>query len=796
MLGRLDAIFQVVESKNDMRLGDAMATKLATVFFAYPSQPVDLAATISAAAAKANGDTPDRITTWQEMNPFGSFIPDKVRETIRNKQVFVFDVTKPNKNVYYEAGFAIGLGKPVAPVVNVSFAGASTDLQKDGLFDNIGYQTYENADQLLSILEKIPENILVELYSRPLETQQPLFVLDTLRKTDFRNYIVSAVKRAKVFYRSFDPVEVPRFSAVQMIADITASSGIVIPILNEHIEDAERHNLRAAFLAGLCHGLDRYTLLVQNVTTHGQNPADYREMITPVSDERVAAEVVVPFAQKALEATQSIKPSLARTTRTALQRLSLGASAAENEFRTLANYFVQTSEFIRTRRGEVNVVAGRKGAGKTAIFFQVRDEFRQDKSNIICDLKPESHQLHLFREELSTIVNIGALDHTIAAFWYFLFLSEIILAIRDKYERNARFDGNALKIVGEINKWLRTYQVTETGDFTTRINRLVNFIVQEIEAAHAKGNQISPDSLTGIIFRGGVTELKSIIQRNTDQFEQIVILFDNIDKGWPTSGVEDLDVRMVRLLIESLDKLRRDFNAAHRNCMTVVFLRNDIYELMVQQTPDRGKAGQVRIDWTDRAKLKQVIYKRMQSSLSDKVRSFDELWTRFFPRLIGTQDSFEFFVDHCLMRPRFLINIIENAISNAINRGHESVIAEDCIDAVKQHSLYLIDDFGYEIRDVSGLASDLLYSLVGADQHLSYGEFVGKFIEFGLPEADAVRAFDLMLWYGVIGIQAKDGAQRFIYDYEYNMKRLQAEARAVGNSAVYVTNPAIHLALN
>jgi len=86
-------------------------------------------------------------------------------------------------------------------------------------------------------------------------------------------------------------VEVPRFSAVQMIADITASSGVVIPILNEHIEDAERHNLRAAFLAGLCHGLDRYTLLVQNVTTHGQNPADYREMITPVSDERVAADV-------------------------------------------------------------------------------------------------------------------------------------------------------------------------------------------------------------------------------------------------------------------------------------------------------------------------------------------------------------------------------------------------------------------------------------------------------------------------------------------------------------------------
>ncbi|WP_229193460.1 hypothetical protein, partial [Bradyrhizobium brasilense] len=65
-------------------------------------------------------------------------------------------------------------------------------------------------------------------------------------------------------------------------------------------------------------------------------------------------------------------------------------------------------------------------------------------------------------------------------------------------------------------------------------------------------------------------------------------------------------------------------------------------------------------------------------------------------------------VDHCLMRPRFLINIIEYAVANAINRGHESVGAEDCTDAVRQHSNYLLNEFGYEIRDVSGLSARLL----------------------------------------------------------------------------------------
>ncbi len=37
-----------------------------------------------------------------------------------------------------------------------------------------------------------------------------------------------------------------------------------------------------------------------------------------------------------------------------------------------------------------------------------------------------------------------------------------------------------------------------------------------------------------------------------------------------------------------------------------------------------------------------------------------------------------------------------------------------------------------------------------------------------------------MLWYGVLGIRNKDGKDRFIYDFEYSMKRLTAEAKVLG----------------
>jgi ABC-type phosphonate transport system ATPase subunit len=41
----------------------------------------------------------------------------------------------------------------------------------------------------------------------------------------------------------------------------------------------------------------------------------------------------------------------------------------------------------------VNIVVGRKGAGKTALFIQIRDKIRSDKRNVVVDLKPEGYQL-------------------------------------------------------------------------------------------------------------------------------------------------------------------------------------------------------------------------------------------------------------------------------------------------------------------------------------------------------------------------------------------------------------------
>jgi len=778
-----------------------VAEKHKIAFFAYPGEPRDLVNPITTAVeALKISNTKTELTTWPQMSVFGANIPDEVRINIDDTDILVCDITRPNLNVYYEIGYAIGRGKAIAPVLNSSFASAEVELQRQGIFDNIGYSRYENSHQLLNILTKLPTNNLAELYSKRVNHSQPLYVLDTYRKTDFRNAIVSSIKSIKgAFYRSFDPVEVPRFSIVSLIGEVSSSVGIIIPRLSNYIDDAERHNQRAAILAGLGHGFGRDTLLIQMLgADQKSDPADYRDFISSVRDEKDIAALVGDFATKAIVSGATIELPRKKYSRSPLQQLSLGAPAAENEFRSLSNYFVETAEFLKAVRGEAHIVAGRKGSGKTAIFFQVRDSFREDRNNVVVDLKPESHQLSLFREELLKTADVGVYDHTFAAFWNYLILSEILLIISGNYEVRSKHDGRYLSALKEIDRALGINQDSESGDFTSRLNRLSSHLLQEIRRIQSEGGKLNVDRITSIIYQGGVgqvKEIRSLICKYTKENSNIVFLFDNLDKGWPASGVHMFDVRLVRLLMETLDKVRKDFNGLHRHFISIVFLRNDIYELLVGETPDRGKSAQVYIDWTDRTKLRQLVYLRIKSSIEERDLTFDEVWGRFFVPDVGSRKSFDFFVDHCLMRPRFLLNIIENSIAHAINRGHIRVEAEDCVDAVKQHSNYLVSDFGYEIRDVSGLNTDVLYAFIGVTKFLTKNEVIDCLKNYGLTGEIPEKALELLLWYGVLGIGNRKGEESFIYDYEYNMKRLIAEIKSIGDDHLYVVNPAFHIAL-
>ena len=102
-----------------------MTTRMKSVFFAYAAEPKDIGFSVEAACKVASSPA-NRVSIkpWSAMDIFGASIPDKVRAAIEDADALLCDITVPNLNVYYEIGYAIGIGKPVGPFVNVAHNGA------------------------------------------------------------------------------------------------------------------------------------------------------------------------------------------------------------------------------------------------------------------------------------------------------------------------------------------------------------------------------------------------------------------------------------------------------------------------------------------------------------------------------------------------------------------------------------------------------------------------------------------------------------------------------------------------
>lgn len=727
------------------------------------------------------------LEPWESVPIIGFKLDDLIRDQICEADVLVADITQPNHNVFYEIGYAIASGKPIVLTVNTAIKGAVHEVQTLGLFDTTGWLTYENGEDLSIKLRKWNNVSWSNLYDKKRDHSQPLFILDTLKKTDFRNHIFHAVENSQVEFRKFDPDEVPRLTAAQSIAEASASAGIIIPLIGEDIVDAHRHNLRAAFILGLAHGYDIEPLAIQ----YEQKPAplDYRDFIKNSTFRGETERHVEGYCAETLILNQRSDGRARRSPPGILGKINLGSSSAENESQTLGRYFVETAEYSRALRAEGAIIIGRKGSGKSAVFQQVAKAVSKDRSICIVELRPASHNLSEMREELLSVVQTGVFEHTVAAFWQYILYVEVLLKIREICLPRSKNDFELQERIRKIEDEFSLTESVVSGDFTSRLDTVVQEIVQTIQ-----GSSKSVDlrkQLTNLLFEQHIPKLRDAVFSFQDQYSNILVLIDDLDKGWPPRRVEKHDVVTIRHLIEVLNHISRDIGKRNIGLRHLVFLRSDIYEKLVEQTSDRGKYNVVKLDWSDSDQLCHLLRKRIDSEIDPAHR--EQAWDSINPS-IGPSDAVSLMIEHSLRRPRFLIDLCERVLSFAVNRGHDNVTEADVRDGIRQMSLYLVSDFGYELRDVAGTPEDIFYHFIGAGDLLTTDEIAEllKENEFGLSLSDTI---ELLVWYGFLGV-ISESKPVFIYDLAYDFRRLQAERPSDTNELLYAVNPAFIEGLN
>jgi hypothetical protein len=481
-----------------------------------------------------------------------------------------------------------------------------------------------------------------------------------------------------------------------------------------------------------------------------------------------------------------------------LAELSIGDAVAENEFQTLGRYYLPTDQSKRAARGEINMVVGRKGTGKTALFSQLRNAKRTNSDNIVVDLKPEGYQLIKLKEDVLDFLADGARIHLVTALFEYVLLLEICYKLlekdRDKHTRDTRLYDHYVTLSS-------LYHVDGfgEGDFSERLQAFSQSVIRAFkdqQPSEGRGLRLSAAEVTGLIYKHNIKSIRDTLVKYLKFKDSVWVLFDNLDKGWSPHGITREDIVILRCLIDSARKLQRQFQQSEIDFHGVVFVRNDVYQLLVETSADYGKENRAVLDWTDPDLLREVLRRRLVHSSLPKDTPFDRVWAEICVSHYKGEESSQYLIDRTLMRPRNLIKLLSHCRSFAVGLERSRIEEADFEKGLRAYSLDLITEADQELTDITGHGSNLIYHFIGEGDEFDQMALAKILLGGGVPQDKLDSVIDYLLYYGFVGVKIAGTGIKYIFDVGYDMKLFRVIVAKQIDNLTYVLNPAFSPGLN
>jgi hypothetical protein len=733
--------------------------------FLYPSAPEIIAMTIEETIRKFQNTHPgERWNTWKDLGIAGQIIFCEICKAIRHTKVIIADVTSLNFNLLFEIGFSLGLNKPVVPIRDTSYIRDQKVFDDLGLLDTLGYLDFQNSDELMNQLNSNLKYTASFSQYPTLNTELPLYLIKSHIYSEGMIKLLSSVKKSGLRFRTFDPKETSRLSLHEAFKQVCSSYGVIAHLVDPNRVGALAHNARCAFLCGMAMATGKSTLMLQE--SEVSQPIDYRDVIKCYNNPSNIPDLLVPIIKSIVEEFQQTKFVATSLPLLQLEKIDLGDLAAENEIGALLTYFVPTGQFEEAKRGHARLVVGRKGSGKTAIFYSIRSTHSKGFDHLVLDLKPEGHQFLKLRESVLHELTPGLRQHVLTAFWNYLLLMEVAYKILKDEERYAYRDLKRKEAYDRVVKAFGEKDQTEEADFSERLLRLVDDILKRHKDIPTI---LNTSQVTDLIYKQNISNLAETIcdYLNISRKDDVWMLIDNLDKGWPVSLATSEDILILRCLLEATRKIQRQFEIHKIELHSIVFVRNDIYQHLLIDPADRRKDTAILLEWNDEEVLKEVIRRRIVASTSID-QPFDVIWRHFFDTHVHGVESFSYILDRTLMRPRELLHFTRECINVAINRGHEKVTQDDIIKAEETFSQDMLVDVNFEMKDVSPHFIDLPYAFIGSKSVLSKSEVSRRLLGLNVPQERIDDAVSLLIWFGFLGIFINADEERYSYQFQHD----------------------------
>ncbi|HWK86181.1 MAG TPA: hypothetical protein VNQ34_01600 [Xanthobacteraceae bacterium] len=298
-----------------------------------------------------------------------------------------------------------------------------------------------------------------------------------------------------------------------------------------------------------------------------------------------------------------------------LQDLSFGNQIAEEEKDTLKDYFVQTTSWRRILRGEIDIVYGPKGSGKSAIYVLIQDyadhlfdqnillvsaeNVRGDPAFKSLTLDPptgEREFINLWKLYFITLIARAIVDFEIKG--------SAVEKLKSVLEENDLLPAKT-SALGAILKTAQAYVRKYTNPSSIEVSMEAN-PVSDIPKFKGK---LSFDQLTPDTEKKGFISIDQLFSLADEALgsakHKIWVLLDRLDVAFDESS--ELEQNALRALFRAYRDIRK-----HENILVKVFLRIDIWERIA----DKGfrEATHISRDITlrwDKNSLQNLIVRRL-----------------------------------------------------------------------------------------------------------------------------------------------------------------------------------------
>lgn len=336
------------------------------------------------------------------------------------------------------------------------------------------------------------------------------------------------------------------------------------------------------------------------------------------------------------------------------------------------------------------------------------------------------------------------------------------------------------------------------GDFSERLLRLSASVAQTYQVEHGdKADfRMTEEEITSLVYSHDIKSLRTKLSEYLKYKDSIWLLFDNLDKGWTPQNLSKGDIIILRCLIDASRKIQREMNRQGHEFHSIVFVRNDVYQLLMDETPDFGKEMRASLDWGDPDMLREMLRRRLVQKAFPSDSGFTDVWSRVCVSHFKGEETSQYLIDRCLMRPRNLLKLFAYCRGFAVNLARERIEAEDIEKGVAAYSVDLVIEADRELADIEPTSRDLIYHFSGELARLRAEDLEVLFDLHGIPEDRRKPVTSFLLYFGFLGLLCGDEDPIYIFDVGYDMKMLEMRRKKYGHSAMYILNPAFWAALD